>query len=533
MNLNPAFVRQMRRLLPGESGAFMRSLEEDLPVSLRLNTAKCSGEKALNCLPANVQSAVPWCPDAYYLEQRPFFTFDPFFHCGLYYVQEASSMFTARAIHAALQAMKMSGRAVRMLDLCAAPGGKSTLAASVLPEGSLLLANEIVPSRAVILEENLVKWGKAEVVVTQNEPADFAAFEYTFDLILADMPCSGEGMFRKEPEALAAWSEDNVLGCALRQRNILAQCWNSLRPGGCLIYSTCTYNTEENEKNVLWAAENLGARVLPVECNPDWNIHPAIEADIPAYRFFPHRTRGEGFFLALLQKEEALAANSGTGAANSLTARANSGTDAVNSLTGVADSQILAANPQTGLENYQQKNFKEPFRPKKGRNKSPSGKKFGKFVNEVMDKKKLSHLNSLFDEPEAYEISLLPWGVYRAFPTQHAAFLARISNSLRIVRAGLYLGEYKGNQFIPDVSLALSTALKAGKHFPSYELHRQQALAYLKRESLQLSEDCPRGQVLVTFGRVGLGWVNNLGIRANNRYPASWKIRSQLPVNHF
>ena len=135
------------------------------------------------------------------------------------------------------------------------------------------------------------------------------------------MPCSGEGIFRKEPEALAAWSEDNVLGCALRQRNILAQCWNSLRPGGCLIYSTCTYNTEENEKNVLWAAENLGARVLPVECNPDWNIHPAIEADIPAYRFFPHRTRGEGFFLALLQKEEALAANSGTGAANSLTAR--------------------------------------------------------------------------------------------------------------------------------------------------------------------------------------------------------------------
>jgi 16S rRNA C967 or C1407 C5-methylase (RsmB/RsmF family)/NOL1/NOP2/fmu family ribosome biogenesis protein len=533
MNLNPAFVRQMRRLLPGESGAFMRSLEEDLPVSLRLNTAKCSGEKALNCLPANVQSAVPWCPDAYYLEQRPFFTFDPFFHCGLYYVQEASSMFTARAIHAALQAMKMSGRAVRMLDLCAAPGGKSTLAASVLPEGSLLLANEIVPSRAVILEENLVKWGKAEVVVTQNEPADFAAFEYTFDLILADMPCSGEGMFRKEPEALAAWSEDNVLGCALRQRNILAQCWNSLRPGGCLIYSTCTYNTEENEKNVLWAAENLGARVLPVECNPDWNIHPAIEADIPAYRFFPHRTRGEGFFLALLQKEEALAANSGTGAANSLTARANSGTDAVNSLTGVADSQILAANPQTGLENYQQKNFKEPFRPKKGRNKSPSGKKFGKFVNEVMDKKKLSHLNSLFDEPEAYEISLLPWGVYRAFPSQHAAFLARISHSLRIVRAGLYLGEYKGNQFIPDVSLALSTAVEAGKHFPSYELHRQQALAYLKRESLQLSEDCPQGQVLVTYGRVGLGWVNNLGIRANNRYPASWKIRSQLPVNQF
>ena len=152
MNLNPAFVRQMRRLLPVNPGVYALFGRRS-SVSLRLNTAKCSGEKALNCLPANVQSAVPWCPDAYYLEQRPFFTFDPFFHCGLYYVQEASSMFTARAIHAALQAMKMSGRAVRMLDLCAAPGGKSTLAASVLPEGSLLLANEIVPSRAVILKK--------------------------------------------------------------------------------------------------------------------------------------------------------------------------------------------------------------------------------------------------------------------------------------------------------------------------------------------------------------------------------------------
>ncbi len=495
MNLDPAFVRQMRRLLPEEYDVFMRSLKEDLPVSLRLNTAKCSKEEALSCLPATVQGAVPWHPDACYLEQRPSFTFDPFFHCGLYYVQEASSMFSSRAINSALQTMKMSDRAVRMLDLCAAPGGKSTLAASVLPQGSLLLANEIIPSRAVILEENLIKWGKAGVIVTQNEAADFAAFEHVFDLILADMPCSGEGMFRKEPEALAAWSEDYVRSCALRQRSILAQCWNSLRPGGCLIYSTCTYNTEENEKNVLWAAANLGARILPVECNPEWNIHPAIGADFPAYRFFPHRTRGEGFFLALLQKEESAAINS-----------------------------------QAGPEIDQQENYRN-LPGSKGKNKLPTVKKTGKSANEFIDKKTAAYLSSLFDEPEVYEISLLPQGIYRAFPAQHAAFLAQISTSLRIVRAGLYLGEYKGDQFIPDISLALSTAIEADKHFPSYELHRQQALAYLKRESLLLSDDCPRGQVLVTFGPAGLGWVNNLGIRANNRYPTSWRIRSQLPYN--
>ncbi len=497
MNLDPAFVRQMRRLLPEEYDVFMSSLEEDLPVSVRMNAAKCSKEKAFNLLPATVQGVVPWYPEAYYLEQRPSFTFDPYFHCGLYYVQEASSMFCALAIRSALQTMKMSDQVVRMLDLCAAPGGKSTLAASELPSGSLLLANEIIPSRAKILDENLIKWGTAGVIVTQNEPADFKKFKAAFDLILADMPCSGEGMFRKEPEAIAAWSEDYVRTCAARQRQILRQCWNSLRPGGCLIYSTCTYNTLENEENVFWAAAELGARVLPVECLPGWNIHPAIGVDFPAYRFFPHRTRGEGFFLALLQKEGSAAANS-----------------------------------PVSYEINRQEDFFDLSSSKK-KNRLPAGKKSKKFVNELIDKKIASYLSSLFDQPEAYEISLFSQCIYRAFPAQHADFLAQISASLRIVRAGLYLGEYKGSQFIPDISLALSTALEPGRHFTSYELNRQQALAYLKRESLQLSEDCPRGQILVTYGGTNLGWVNNLGVRANNRYPSSWRIRSQLPANQL
>ncbi|MDD2559508.1 MAG: rRNA cytosine-C5-methyltransferase [Bacteroidales bacterium] len=495
MNLDPAFVRQMRRLLPEESDAFMHALEEDLPVSLRLNTAKCTTEEAISCLPASVQGTVPWFPEAFYLEQRPAFIFDPLLHAGMYYVQEASSMFSARAIHAALETMQLSDRAVRMLDLCAAPGGKSTLAASVLPKGSLLLANEIVPSRAKILDENLIKWGTVDVVVTQNEAADFNGLSAAFDLILADMPCSGEGMFRKEPEALVAWSEDYIRSCALRQRNILTQCWNSLRPGGCLIYSTCTYNTLENEENVLWAAEQLGARILPVECHPEWNIHPAIGVDFPAYRFFPHRTKGEGFFLALLLKEEQATANS-----------------------------------PVGQEIKQQEDLFKPGRPK-GKNKISAGRISGKVVNELIDKKTAAYLSSWFDEPGAYEISLLPQGIYSAFPEQHSEFLAQISSSLHILRAGIYLGEYKGGQFIPNISLALSTALKPEKHFPAYELDRQQALSYLKRESMLLSEQCPRGQVLMSYKGKALGWVNNLGIRANNRYPQSWRIRAELPAN--
>ncbi|MFA5469974.1 MAG: rRNA cytosine-C5-methyltransferase [Bacteroidales bacterium] len=497
MNLDPAFVRQMRALLPEESDEFLRSLEDDLPVSLRLNTAKCSKEDVLNCLPATVQETVPWCPEAYYLEQRPVFTFDPLLHAGIYYVQEASSMFSARAICSALQIMEMSGQAVRMLDLCAAPGGKATLAASLLPAGSLLLANEIVPSRAKILDENLIKWGTAEVVVTQNEPSDFAGLKYAFDLILADMPCSGEGMFRKEPDAITAWSEDYVRSCAARQRQILSQCWNSLRPGGCLIYSTCTYNTLENEENVLWAAEQLGARIMPVESNPEWKIHPAIDADIPAYRFFPHRTRGEGFFLALLQKEES-----------------------------------AATNLQTSRETNQQEEFYEIVRPR-GKKKLFTRKKSGKIVNELMDKKIAAYLTSLFDEPVACEVRLLPQGIYSAFPKQHSEFLAQISSSLHILRAGIHMGEYKGDHFIPDISLALSTSLKPEKHFPAYELDRQQALSYLKRESLLLSEQCPRGQVLMSYKGKALGWVNNLGIRANNRYPQSWRIRAELPSNRL
>lgn len=508
MDLAPAFVRQMRTLLPTESDNFFSSLQEELPVSVRLNTAKFSDEAAFKaCLPAKLVGSVPWCSGAFYLDHRPSFTFDPLFHGGIYYVQEASSMFTAQAIKQALNCMAKPTQAVRMLDLCAAPGGKSSLAVSLLPEGSLLVANEIIPSRAKVLDENLIKWGTASVVVTQSDPAAFSSLEAAFDLILTDMPCSGEGMFRKEAEAIEAWSEENVRFCAARQRNILTQCWNSLRPGGCLIYSTCTYNTQENEENIVWAAEHLGARILPIECSLDWNIHPAIGHDFPAYRFFPHRTKGEGFFLALLQKEDSeLVATSGS-----------------------AETSEFSAT--SGEQGFIKAEFSYCSQSKKGFGKKTTKKSPITYTAEKIDKNLHAVLLSLLNKPEAYEISSISPGFFGAFPKEHLVFLSRMRASLKVLRAGLIMGEYKAGQFVPDISLALFKDLEATKHYPVYSLNLRQALSYLRRESLNLEEDCPKGQVLMNYCGANLGWVKNIGFRANNRYPQSWRIRSELPAN--
>ena len=229
--------------------------QQETPVSVRMNTAKWEH------VPAH-RSAVPWSEQGYYLDGRPTFTFDPLFHAGCYYVQEASSMFVE--------------------------------CRSVLPEGSLLVANEVMRNRSQVLAENLVKWGHPEVIVTNNDPADFTSLENTFDVMLTDVPCSGEGMFRKDPVAVSEWSLENVDTCWQRQRRILRDIWPCLKPGGLLIYSTCTYNREENEDNVAWIAETLGAEVLPLEVPEEWHITGNLTGNaFPVYRFLPHRTQGE------------------------------------------------------------------------------------------------------------------------------------------------------------------------------------------------------------------------------------------------
>ena len=287
MNLPENFVRRTTALLGAEFQDLEKALEGTAPTSIRVNNK-------MEYIPSD--EGVAWCETGYYLKERPLFTADPLFHAGTYYVQEASSMFLYQAVK------QHFPNARTVLDLCAAPGGKSTLLTQALPESSLLVSNEIVRSRAYILAENLIKWGNPNVIVTNNDPRDFNALPGYFDAVVIDAPCSGEGMFRKDSGAISEWSEYNVTLCAARQREILTSVWDTLKTDGILVYSTCTFNREENEDNVQWICEELGAEMLKIDLHGNQDI----TATDYGYRFYPHKTRGEGFFLSVLKKNSTI-----------------------------------------------------------------------------------------------------------------------------------------------------------------------------------------------------------------------------------
>lgn len=295
------FLRILDDILPeSERDALLSALGREPQVSVRFNPAVADAESmVLESLGCKSDGRVPWAERAVYLDHRPQFILDPLLHQGCYYVQEASSMFLEQAVSTCV-----SGP-VRALDLCAAPGGKSTLLASLLPQGSLLVSNEIQRGRAQILAENMTKWGRPGVMVTCNSPKQIGNSALMFDLIAVDAPCSGEGMFRKDDVAIADWSLQNVEMCASRQRQIIEDIWPALKPGGYLIYSTCTFNRYEDEDNVQWIIDRFGATAIPINVSSNWNIIGSLTHDsLPAYHFMQHRTRGEGFFLCLLRKPE-------------------------------------------------------------------------------------------------------------------------------------------------------------------------------------------------------------------------------------
>ena len=266
-------------------------------VSIRLNPRKLSAEEVLARRPD--LEPVPWCPNAFYLKERPPFTFDPLLHAGAYYVQEASSMYVSQVLQTPSNSPLKGenslpsgegwgGSPLFALDLCAAPGGKSTLLQSLLPEGSLLICNEPIAKRAQVLSENMQKWMMGQpdeapqVIVTQNYPDEFGALTGQVDILLTDVPCSGEGMFRKDETARKEWSLENVMMCQQRQRSILSDIWHVLKPGGLLIYSTCTFNRYEDEDNTRWICDEMGGFLLTER------------------HFLPGRDRGEGFYLAAI-----------------------------------------------------------------------------------------------------------------------------------------------------------------------------------------------------------------------------------------
>lgn len=394
---------------------YLAAFDQTAPVSIRVNPFKrCD----ITHLP--IERQVPWCRDAFYLSSRPDFTLDPLLHSGAYYVQEASSMFLDKVM-AEHCPNSMFGKGAMALDLCAAPGGKSTLLRAALPEEVTLFSNEPDRRRANILMENIQKQGHPNVIVTNNYPKDYNKSGLQFDFILTDVPCSGEGMFRKDEGAIGEWSLQNVMKCATLQRSIIEEIWQCLKPGGILVYSTCTFNTHEDEENVRWIMEGYGAELLSVECEKDWNITGSLLPDWqqPVYRFIPGTTQGEGLFMAVLRKPTDGASHGG----------------------------------KTDM------------------------------------KKALSRL--------------------------------------RILSDGKPVGTQKGKSVIPAHAEALLINLPKEK-YPMVELTKEDALHYLHHDAIVLPPDAPRGFVVVTYQSLPLGFVKNIGNRANNLYPQEWKIKKNI-----
>ena len=296
MNLPNAFVLRVEQELPNQASNLFSTIAENAPsVSVRLNAAKNRAEH----LPLN--STVPWAERAYWLKERPVFTLDPSFHGGAYYVQESSSM-VIDAVLAQLPSYK------KALDVCAAPGGKSLLIADRLAEDGFLICNELVPKRAEILKENIIRWGNSRISIVSGQAAALAASGCTFDLVLVDAPCSGEGLFRRDPDAIHNWHPDLPTQCALMQNTILEDVLPALEPGGHLIYSTCTFGRLENE--AIWhQLQSYGLEPVVLTFPAEWGFLDAADLfeDMPrsrAFRAIPGYASGEGFFVAVFKKPE-------------------------------------------------------------------------------------------------------------------------------------------------------------------------------------------------------------------------------------
>ncbi len=396
------FTEYTRQLMGAERfERYLKSFEEPAPVSIRLNPKKMSEGRGQR-LEVIDGEPVAWCREGYYLKQRPNFTMDPLFHAGCYYVQEAASMFldeVLRQMHNAYINHQPSAiRPLTALDLCAAPGGKSTLLRSALPADCVLYSNEPIRNRASILLENVTKWGYENHLVTNCYPRDYRKAKMKFDLILCDVPCSGEGMFRKDESTIREWSPQQVEKCWQLQREIVSDAWACLNEGGFLIYSTCTFNTKENEENIRWILNEYDAEVLKVEIKPEWNITGSLLEGFqePVYRFIPGISSSEGLFVCVLRKR--------------------------------------------GVAAHSQRH-------------------------------------------------------YGSSPTT----LRLVANDITARHEGA----------LPQAGLSYEDALK-----------------FLRGESLVLSGDVPKGLVEVTFMGKILGQVKNIGTRANNLYPKPWRIKT-------
>ena len=471
--------RVLRDLGDSEGAALCAALDTEPPVSVRLNPAKCGGpenggagreedaDKAAGrsdgvppAVLADADGRVPWCGDGYYLAARPQFTFDSDFHAGAYYVQEAASQFVGHL----LQGVEVAGR--RILDLCAAPGGKTTLYASLAGPDGLVVANEIDRRRAQVLADNVRKWGTGNVAVTTCEARQLGGFEAWFDVVAVDAPCSGEGMFRKDRDARGEWSEGNVKLCAARQDELLREAWRALKPGGVLIYSTCTFNRDEDEgvlERMLGWAEDEAAQAGEVAVDASWGIVCGRVGAFRTFRFYPHRARGEGFFAAVVRK----AFDAG------------------------------------------------------GRCRTPKARRT---VFASVDRAAAAELRRWVNSPERMCFATVADTCYGYYVAQAEAVKV-LAEALPVIYSGVAMGQLFKGRLRPDPALAFFCGLNRDA-VPAAELDEEQTLRFLRRQEIGAGPFAEGINLVCARGRA-LGFAKRIGNRVNNMYPNSLRIIKQ------
>ncbi len=463
MNLPESFIKSLQNLKGFDEAAFTAVHESGGQLtSVRLNPQKISnGQLAMGNV---LLEKVLWNDYGYYLSERPSFTLDPLFHAGAYYVQEASSMFLEEVLK---QTVDLT-QPIKILDLCAAPGGKSTLIQSVISQQSLLVSNEVIKTRVNILAENITKWGAANVIVTNNDPADFKRLPGYFDVVVVDAPCSGSGLFRKDAKAINEWSENNVTLCAQRQQRILADILPALKPGGILIYSTCSYAQQEDEEIEDWLAEKFSVESLQLNVDAAWGIIETISEKSGSfgYRFYPDKVKGEGFFIAAFKKP---------GSSEEVT-------------EGKTHS---SAKPRS----------REKNKPVLTDNEIETIKPF------------LFNADDYFFIKQNEEVIALPVHFQNDLPL--------IQSALYIKKAGVKLGTVIRNELLPAHDLAVSNIINS--LVPKFEIDKETALQYLRKTDITV-ECASRGWVLLTYQQLALGWIKVMPNRCNNYYPKEWRI---------
>ena len=402
---------------------------------------------------------VPWCR---YGTERPSFTLDPAFHAGAYYVQEAGSMFVERIFRQLFE----PDTPLRILDLCAAPGGKTTLLSTLAGASGLVVANEVIRQRAGTLVDNVRKWGIGNTLVTNNDPSHFASLRHYFDLVLVDAPCSGEGMFRKDRDARGEWSEGNVKLCAARQDELLREAWRALKPGGTLIYSTCTFNRDEDEgalERMLGWAEDEAAQAGEVAVDASWGIVCGRVGAFRTFRFYPHRARGEGFFAAVVRK----AFDAG------------------------------------------------------GRCRTPKARRT---VFASVDRAAAAELRRWVNSPERMCFATVADTCYGYYVAQAEAVKA-LAEALPVIYSGVAMGQLFKGRLRPDPALAFFCGLNRDA-VPAAELDEEQTLRFLRRQEIGAGPFAEGINLVCARGRA-LGFAKRIGNRVNNMYPNSLRIIKQ------